>query len=146
MRLHYRLPFLALGLLLASCETLAGSGGSAAEFTKLKEGLAGARGRLDRAVAEGATDQIAEPLAAVGAQLDEIQSKSSAMNLLDRENLAIQAASGRGLITTTQQWVANGDIETVRSEVRNLNGVLDEVNSLLDRAIRSAAVPSQSSQ
>jgi hypothetical protein len=146
MRLHHRLPALALAILLASCETLAGSGGSGAEFTKLKQGLDDARGQLDRAVADGAADQIAEPLKAVGARLDEIESKSSPMNLMDRENLSIQIATARQLITSTQPWVANSDMDAIRPAVQKLDSVLNDIDVLLERAIRSAATPAPSPQ
>jgi hypothetical protein len=139
MRLHHRLPALALALLLVSCETLAGSGGSAANFTKLRESLAGARGQLDRAIADGAADQVAEPLKAIGTELDDIETKSSPMNLMDRENLSIQIASARQLITTTEQWVANSDLDGIRDSVQKLDGVLDQIDVLLERAVRSAA-------
>jgi hypothetical protein len=146
MRVHHRLPALALAVLVVSCETLAGSGGSGAEFTKLKQSFDADRARLDQAVADGAAEQVADPLKAVGASLDEIQAKSSPMNLMDRENLNIQVASARQLITSTQQWVANADIDAVRAEVQKLDGVLNEIDVLLDRAIRSAATPAPSPQ
>jgi hypothetical protein len=146
MRLHGRLPALAVAVLLVSCETLAGSGGSAADFTKLREGLASARGQLDRAVSDGETDQIAERLKAVGTELDDIQAKSSPMNLMDRESLSIQIASARQLITTTQQWVVNSDADGIRDSVQKLDGVLDQIDALLERAVRSAATPSSSPQ
>jgi hypothetical protein len=144
MRLHDRVPALAVAVLLASCQTLAGSGTAGADFARLKKSLDQSRAQLNRAVAEGATEEVASPLQAIGADLDAIQRKSSAMNLMDRENLAIQAATARRIITSTRQWVANADIEAIRSEVARLDGVLNEVDGLLQRAIASS-VPSSSS-
>jgi len=120
---------------------VAGTGKAGPEFTRLREGLASDRAQLGRAVADGAVDQIATQLKTISAAFDAIGEKSSAMNLMDRENMAIQLATGRRIIASTQAWVANADIDAIRTEVARLDGVLGEVDALLDRAIRSS-VPS----
>jgi hypothetical protein len=68
------------------------------------------------------------------------------MNLLDREHLAIQIASARKTITSINQWVSSTDVDAVRSEVEKLNGILGEVDTLLDHTIRATtADPSSGS-
>jgi len=141
MRLHHRLPALALaaglGLSLLSCQTLAGKGGSPKEFEELKQGLADDRAALNRAVAGGEVDHVSSSLTRIGTRFDEIWAKSSAMNLLDREHLAIQLASGRRMLTSINQWVSSSDIDAIRSEVDKLSPVLDEIDTLLDHTIRA---------
>ncbi|HKW50310.1 MAG TPA: hypothetical protein VJQ53_01100 [Candidatus Eisenbacteria bacterium] len=143
MRLHHRLPSLALAaslaLSLCSCQTLAGKGGSPKEFEELKQALADDRAGLNRAVAAGEVDGVSQRLQGISTRFDEIWAKSSAMNLLDREHLAIQLASGRKMITSINQWVSSTDIDAIRSEVEKLNPVLDDVDTLLDHTIRATA-------
>ena len=147
MRLHHRLPALALAaglaLSLASCQTLAGKGGSPQEFEALRQSLSDDRAVLGRAVAAGELDRVATSLHGISDRLNEIWAKSSAMNLLDREHLAIQLASGRRMITSINQWVTSADVDAIKSEVEKLNPVLDDVDTLLDRTIRATAAETQ---
>ncbi|HEY6221828.1 MAG TPA: hypothetical protein VIX13_04765, partial [Candidatus Eisenbacteria bacterium] len=124
-------------LSLVSCQTLAGKGGSPKEFEDLKQALADDRAGLNRAVAAGEVDRVSGYLQGISTRFDEIWAKSSAMNLLDREHLAIQLASGRKMITSINQWVSSTDIDAIRSEVEKLNPVLDDVDTLLDHTIRA---------
>jgi len=147
MRLHHRLPALALAaglaLSLVSCETLAGKGGSPKEFEALKLSLSDDKAGLNRAIADNDLGRVPGYLQGIKTRFDEIWSKSSAMNLLDREHLAIQLASGRKMITSMSQWVTSEDIDAVRSEVQKLNTVLDDIDTLLDRTIRATAADPQ---
>lgn len=144
MRLHRRLPVLALAglsaLLLVSCQTLAGSKGSPEEFQKLKDGLTSDRAQLSRAVSDGALDRVPDGVTAISKRLDDIWSKSSAMNLLDREHMAIQLASARKELTSVTQWANSNDADAVRTEIEKLDGILGEVDELLDHTIRATAV------
>jgi len=105
----------------------------------MKQGLADDRAALNRAVAAGEMDGVSRRLQGISTRFDEIWSKSSAMNLLDREHLAIQLASGRRMITSINQWISSTDIDAIRSEVEKLNPVLDDVDTLLDHTIRATA-------
>lgn len=150
MRLHGRLPALGLAvsvaLSLASCQTLGGSKGSPEDFIRLKEGLNADRGRLSMAISDNALDRVPEVMTSLTGRFDELWSKSAAMNLLDREHLAIQIASARKTITSINQWVSSTDVDAVRSEVEKLNGILSEVDTLLDHTIRATtADPSSGS-
>ena len=62
------------------------------------------------------------------------------MNLLDREHMAIQLASARKTFTSINHWATSNDADAVRSEIEKLNGILDEVDTLLDHTIRATAV------
>ena len=147
MRLHHRLPALALAaalaLSLASCQTLTGKGGSPEEFKELQQALSDDRAGLSRALAAGELDRVSGYLQGISTRFDEIWAKSSAMNLLDREHLAIQLASGRRMLTSIRQWVNSTDIDAIRSEVEKLNPVLDDINTLLEHTIRATSADTQ---
>jgi cytochrome c oxidase subunit 3 len=120
-----------------------GTKGSPEEFQALKESPGREQGRLSRALAAGEIDRVSGYLQGLSTCFNDIWAKSSAMNLLDREHLAIQLASGRKMITSINQWVSSSDIDAVRSEVEKLNPVLDDVDTLLDHTIRATGVDTQ---
>lgn len=105
----------------------------------MRQSLTDDRAGLNRAIAAGEVDRVAGYLQGISTRFDEIWAKSSAMNLLDREHLAIQLASGRRMLTSINQWVTSTDIDAIRSEVEKLNPVLDDVDTLLERTIRATA-------
>ena len=141
MRLYSGLSVLALGALLASCQTFTGSGGKAEDFTRLKQAVSEDRAKLRQATAEPSPERVPEVLNGITARFDEIWAKSPGMNLLDREHMAIQLASGRRIIDTAKQWAASSDIEAVRSEAGRLDAVLAEVETLLDRSVKATTEP-----
>jgi len=118
---------------------LGGSKGSPEDFGRLRQGLNDDRANLNRAAVENRLDRVAGILDTMRGRFDEIWSKSSAMNLLDRQHLAIQLASGRKMLTSISQWTDSADIDAVRSEVETLNAVLNEIDILLDRTLRAVA-------
>ena len=141
-------PFVAASLLAAllalastSCETLetfSGSGKSGAELARHKKELADSRTAMNRAAQEGDLHKIQTTLSAIGSQFNAIQSKSSAMNLMDRESMAIKMATGRRTITEASRWVQVSDADAVRSQVAHLDPILAEIDVLLDRAVKSS--------
>ena len=133
-----------IALSLVSCEVLGGSKGSPEDFGRLRQGLNDDRANLNRAAVENRLDRVAGILDTMRGRFDEIWSKSSAMNLLDRQHLAIQLASGRKMLTSISQWTDSADIDAVRSEVETLNAVLNEIDILLDRTLRAMAGESES--
>ena len=109
----------------------------------MKQALSDDRAGLSRALAAGELDRVSGYIQGISTRFDEIWAKSSAMNLLDREHLAIQLASGRRMLTSIRQWISSTDLDAVRSEVEKLNPVLDEVDTLLDHTIRATAADTQ---
>jgi len=145
MRVHDRLPVLALAgalvfaaLAAVSCETLAGSGKGGAEFIQVRKQLADARTSLDQAASSGNMDQIEPLLKSISSNFDVMENRSSAINMVDREHLAIEVATGRRTITETDRWVASSDVDAVRSQVKELDGTLANIDQILDRAIRGS--------
>ncbi len=94
---------------------------------------------------DGDLQGVATSLRAVGSQFDAVEKKSSAMNLMDRENLNIQIATGRRIITETSRWVSVNDADAVRSQVAELDPILVKIDVLLDRAVKSS-VPASGAQ
>jgi hypothetical protein len=148
MRLHARLPALAaasiLVLGLASCQQLAGTGKGSAQFVELRSQLAGSRDALRKAVGESDITRVAALLPAISGRLDEIEKRSSAMNMLDREHVALEIATARRTITETDRWVAAGDLDSVRLKVNQIDVSLGEIDQILDRTIRGATDQSTS--
>ena len=145
MRLHDRLPYLALaaalvlaGTAVASCQSLSGSGKGGPEFIQVRKQLADARTSLDQAAADGNLDQVGPLLKSISSNFDVMESRSSAINIVDREHLAIQIATGRRAVTETDRWVASTDVDAVRSQVKELDGILADIDQILDRTIRGS--------
>jgi hypothetical protein len=130
--------FAALSFGATSCQTLAGSGQSGAALGDSKAKLSESRASMDRASQEGDLQGVGTAMRSIGTQFDVVESKSSAMNLMDRENMAIQIATGRNTIKETERWIQSNDAEAVRSQVAQLDPILDNVDGLLDRAVKSS--------
>jgi predicted small secreted protein len=129
---------LALAMGVTSCETLSGSGKSGAALAESKEKLTESRAALNRAAQDGDLQGVGTAMRSIGSLFDTIESKSSAMNLMDRENMAIQIATGRRTITETDRWIQSNDTEAVRSQVSQLDPILANIDGLLDRAVKSS--------
>ena len=148
MRLYARLPALVAAsvvvLGLASCQQLAGTGKGSAQFVELRTQLAGSREALRKAVGESDITRVAALLPAISTRLDEIEKRSSAMNMVDREHVALEIATARRTITETDRWVAAGDLDSVRLKVNQIDVSLGEIDQILDRTIRGATDQSTS--
>jgi len=145
MRLHDRLHSLAAIAALAlvatavsSCQTLSGSGKGGPEFIQVRKQLTDARTSLDQAASDGSLDRVGPLLKSISSNFDVMENRSSAINMVDREHLAIQIATGRRTITETDRWVASADVDAVRSQVKELDGILADIDQILDRAIRGS--------
>jgi len=121
-----------------SCQTLAGSGKGGAEFIQVRKQLTDARNSLDQAASDGNMDQMGPLLKSISSNFDVMENRSSAINIVDREHLAIQIATGRRTITETDRWVASADVDAVRSQVKELDGILADIDQILDRTIRGS--------
>lgn len=129
----------AVAIGAASCQTLAGKSDSSADFAAYRTALSEAKGRMDRAAQDSDVQGVSKAMKEIGDQFNTIESKTSSMNLMDNETMKIQIATGRNTITQTGPWVQNNDAEAVRSQVAQLDPVLDQIDVLLDRAVKSSA-------
>ena len=129
----------ALALGAVSCQTLGGTGASGGDFATYRTTLSEAKGRMDRAAQDSDIPSVTKAMGVISEQLDAIESKTSSMNLMDNEATKIQIATGRRIITETDRWVQVNDAEAVRSQVAQLDPVLNEIDVLLDRAVKSSA-------
>ena len=105
---------------------------------ELRTQLAGSREALRKAIGEGDVTRVGILLPAVSSRLDDIEKRSSAMNMLDREHVALEIATARRTITETNRWVAAGDLDSVRLKVSQIDASLGEIDQILDRTIRGA--------
>jgi hypothetical protein len=135
----YRLVALLAVMGVASCQTLGGTGASGADFATYRTALSDAKGRMDRAAQNSDVPAVSKAMKEIGEQFNAIESKTSSMNLMDNETMKIQIATGRNVISQTDPWVLNNDAEAVRSQVAQLDPVLDQIDVLLDRAVKSSA-------
>jgi len=145
MRIHDRLSVLTLAAALAlaglgasSCQTLSGSGKGGPEFIQVRKQLSDARASLDQAASNGSVDQVGPLLKSISSNFDVMENQSSAINMVDREHMAISIATGRRNITETDRWVASGDVDAVRSQVKELDAILGDIDQILDRTIRGS--------
>jgi hypothetical protein len=149
MRVHARLSAVvlsaALAVALVSCQQLAGSGKGKAEFTELRTQLAGTREALRKAVGESDVTRVGTLLPAVSSRLDEIEKRSSAMNMVDREHVALEIATARRTITETDRWVTAGDLDSVRMKVNQIDVSLGAIDEILERTIRGSVEQSGTS-
>ena len=122
-----------------SCQTLGGTGASGADLAASRTSLSEARGRMDRAAKNSDVQAVSKAMKEIGQEFDAIESRTSSMNLMDNQTMKIQIATGRNTITATGPWVQNDDAEAVRSQVAQLDPILDEIDRLLDRAVKSSA-------
>ncbi len=135
----------ALVLILgaSSCQTLSGGGSAGPELCRLRTELTVTGARLRRATQDGDVQGASRAMAEIRRQFDAIESNSSSMNLMDREALKIQIATGRRSLTEAVRWVLVNDVEAVRSQTALLEPVLDQIDVLLDRAVKSSATAAE---
>jgi len=146
MRIHDRLrSSLALAAVLglaafaaSSCQSLAGSGKGGAQFAEVRKELTDAKSSLDQAASDGSLDKISPLLHSISSNFDVMENRSSAINMVDREHLALSVATGRRTMTETDRWVSSGDVDAVRGQVKELDGILTDIDQILERTIRGS--------
>jgi hypothetical protein len=129
----------AVSIAAVSCQTLGGTGASGADLAAYRASLSESRGRMDRAAQNSDVPGVSKAMKEIGREFDAIEPRASSMNLMDHQTMKIQIATGRNTITATDPWVQNNDAEAVRSQVAQLDPILDEIDRLLDRAVKSSA-------
>ncbi len=128
---------LAALLLVSSCQWAGDTKAVRVPFANLKQRLEESQATLKRAIEEGSLDRTPAAIRALGERFDEISAQSSAMNLLDREHLAINIATARRCLTAIDRYCVAGDQELVRTQFDQLEPTIGEIQVLLDRAIKT---------
>jgi hypothetical protein len=117
---------------------MAGSGEGKSQFVEHRAKLAEDRAAIERAATQGDLGSVRTQIGSIRTRLEAIESQSSAMNMLDRQHLALQSATARRTMTEADRWIDAGDAESVRTEVGRLGGNLIEIDTILDRTIRGS--------
>jgi hypothetical protein len=126
---------LLVALLLApSCEWAGDTNAARVPFAALKRQVDDVQARLNSAVQNGEAERVPDLDREMNATLDAAMNQRSAMNLLDREHLAINVATARRCLTDMDRYAQSGDMELLRAQVQQLAPTIAEIQVLLDRA------------
>lgn len=130
---------LVLAALLAgsSCQWAGDTKAVRVPFVELKQRIVDAQSRIASAVQEGSMDRVPALDQALNAELDAASAQSAAINLLDREHLAISVATARRCLTQMDRFAQSGDLEDLRAQLQQLQPTVAEITELLDRADRT---------
>jgi hypothetical protein len=134
---------IALMLLCASLSTgcdkvqqqLSGAQDQRPALMSLRETLAAKRSRLSSAVQEGNTDLLPGYLNEMKSTLDSLEVQAGKMSLMDGQDMKLKVAAARNIIKDAEPFVMQNDMEGVKAQQRNLDQVLFDVDSVLERAI-----------
>jgi hypothetical protein len=66
--------------------------------------------------------------------LDSVEQQAALMSFMDGQAVKIDVASGRTIITAARGFAESSDMDGVRSHREKLDGVLFDIDSILDRA------------
>lgn len=141
MRHRVRTAWLIAALLAAlaasSCQWAGDTKAARVSFSALKESIEDVSARLDGAVEEGSADRVPGLDRELNTVLDTAMNQSSAMNILDREHLAISVATARRCLTAMDRYAQSGDAELLRAQNQQLQPTIKEIQELLERADRT---------
>jgi len=139
MRIAWLVAALLAVLAASSCQWAGDTKAARVSFSALKESIEDVSGRLDGAVEEGAADRVPGLDRELNTVLDTTEKQSAAMNILDREHLAISIATARQCITAMDRYAQSGDSELLRAQNQQLQPTIKEIQELLERADRTTA-------
>jgi hypothetical protein len=138
-----RAPWFLAALLVVviaapSCQQWAGDTTAVhASFIVLKQQVDDVSTRLFSAIDSGENDRVLSLDKDLNAALDAAMKQSSAMNILDREHLAISVATARRSLADMDRFAQSGDSDLVRNQAQQLKPTVAEIVELLDRAQRT---------
>lgn len=129
---------LSAALLAApSCQWAGDTKAVHVSFAALKAQVDDVNSRLTSAIQNGDSDRVPGLDKELNAAMDAAMSQSSAMNILDREHLAISVATARRCITDMDRYSQSGDMDLLRAQAQQLAPTIVEIQELLDRAERT---------
>jgi hypothetical protein len=119
---------------LSSCQWAGDTKAVRVPFADLSRQVEEARSSLESAVNDGSMDRVPALTRTLSAELDAASAQSSAINLLDREHLAINVATARRCLSEMDRFAQSGDLEDLRAQFQQLQPTVAEIRELLDRA------------
>ena len=128
---------LVVPAVLPSCQWAGDTTAVHASFIVLKQQVQDVSSRLFSAIDSGENDRVAGLVKELNVSLDTAMKQSSAMNILDREHLAISVATARRCLADMDRFAQSGDSDLVRNQAQQLKPTVDEIVELLDRAQRT---------
>jgi len=128
---------ISAALLASSCQWAGDAKAVHVSFAALKGELSDVNTRLTSAIQNGDADRVVGLDKELNTVLDAAMNQSSAMNILDREHLAIAVATARRCITDMDRYSQSGDMDLLRAQAQQLAPTLTEIQELLDRAERT---------
>ncbi|HMI30515.1 MAG TPA: hypothetical protein VK527_02165 [Candidatus Limnocylindrales bacterium] len=130
---------LAVPILAPSCQWAGDPKAARASFVVLKQQVEDVSSRLYSAIESGENDRVLGLDKELNTTMDAAMKQSSAMNLLDREHLAINVATARRCLTDMDRFAQSGDSDLLKNQAQQLKPTVDEIVDLLDRANRTTA-------
>ena len=137
MRVAGLLSALSLCLLAASCQWAGDTKAVKVSFSALKSQIDDVNTRLTSAIQNGEYDRVTGLDKELNTAMDAAMNQASAMNLLDREHLAIAVATARRCITDMDRYAQSGDGDLLKAQQQQLAPTVAEIQELLDRAERT---------
>lgn len=104
------------------------------QLTALRKEIAAYRARFLTAVTSSETGDIPGLLTEGNRLLDKVEQQAALMSFMDGQAVKIDVASGRTIITAARGFSDSNDMDGVRSHRERLDGVLFDIDSILDRA------------
>ena len=130
-------PLLVLLVSGSSCQWAGDTTAVHASFIVLKQQVQDISSRLFSAIDNGENDRIQGLDKELNTTLDTAMKQSSAMNILDREHLAISVATARRCIADMDRFAQSGDSDLVKNQAQQLKPTVEEIVDLLERAERT---------
>ena len=104
------------------------------QLTALRKEIAAYRARFLTAVSSTETSDISGILQDGNRLLDKIEQQTALMSFMDGQAVKIDVASGRTIITAARGFSDSNDMDGIRGHRERLDGVLFDIDSILDRA------------
>lgn len=131
-------------VLLASCGSLGGGGGSSTvSYDELKGSLGRAYDSLNQAIESGTFDRVPSLCTGLSAELDRAETAAKSWGILEREKMNLALATARhGLQDVSRTAPASGDPELLRDQLRPVGEAVRQALDLLDQAAAATKSPS----
>jgi hypothetical protein len=104
------------------------------QLTALRKSIASYRARFLTAVSGSEMGDVSGLLSEGNRLLDSVEQQAALMSFMDGQAVKIDVASGRTIITAARGFAESSDMDGVRSHREKLDGVLFDIDSILDRA------------